>query len=209
MEEVYPVGNTHKAYYDDVLDYFEDEGFASEGSHILVVGGELIAWNIKNRYPKSEVESIDVSERTMDIQSDIAERLASGEEPSRIVEEIDNKQIGGIGDDWGTVYPGIVEEVGEDVLEPDVSRVQDVETYEGNADMIISNNVGDYAFGLMDTVERVDPDYVELYTLHPAEQTTSGYSGRLEPDVNPDVDFWWAPGGRDENMDVILYTEAE
>ncbi len=207
MDEVYPVGNTHKAYYDDVLDHFEDEGFESEGSHILVVGGELVAWNIKDRYPESDVESIDVSEKTMDIQSGIGERLASGENPSQIREEIENIELRKAGDNWGTVYPEIVEEIGNNALEPDTSRVQDVESYQGSPDMIISNNVGDYAFGLMDTVERVDPDYVELYTLHPVEDTTSGYDGELEPEINPDVDFWWAPGGRDENMDVVLYSK--
>lgn len=206
MEEVYPVGNTHKTYYEDVLDYFEEKGFESENSHILVVGGELIAWTIKSRYPDSHVESIDVKERTMDIQTDIAERLNSGEPPSDITRNVENQTLRELGD-VGTTYPGIIGEIGENVLEPDSSQVGNVEDYEGSADMIISNNVCDYAFGFMDAVERVEPDYVELYTIQPSEHVTSGYNGKLKADVNPDVDFWWAPGGKDDNVDVILYSE--
>ena len=207
MEEVYPVGNTHKAYYDDVLVYFEREGFDSEDSHILVVGGELIAWSVKDRYPESRVESIDVEERTLALQSSIAERLRSGEDPADISQQIESRELRNFGEEWGTTYSGIVKEIGKNVVEPDVSRVQDVETYQGDPDMIISNNVCDYAFGFVDAVERIDPDYVELYTILPADKITSDYNGRLEPDVNPDIDFWGSPGGKDDTVDIVLYSE--
>lgn len=207
MDEVYPVGNTHKSYYDDVLDYFERQGFEPENSRILVVGGELIAWNIKDRFPKSHVESIDVEEKTLELQSGIAERLESGEDPSTIAQQIEDREFIDSEKELGTTYPEIVAEIGDNVLEPDNSRVEDIESYRGEADMVISNNVSDYAFNFMDTIERVDPDYVEIYTIHPIEHVTSEYDGRLEPDVNPDVDFWWTPGGRDGNVDVILYSE--
>jgi hypothetical protein len=208
MEEVFPVGNTHLPYYEDVMDHFEERGFEPEDSHVLVVGGELVAWHLKDRYPGAQVESIDVEERTMELQRNFAERLESGEDPERLVEELNDGEVLGYDEDIGSVYPGILPEIGNQVAEPDASRVRDIENYRGEPDLILSNNVCDYAFDFMDTVNRADPDFLELYTVLPAEDTMQGYDGDLEPEVNPDVNFWWVPEEMGGETDVVLYSPS-
>lgn len=205
MEEVYPVGNTHLPYYTDVMDHFEERGFSGEDDNILVVGGELIAWHMKDQYPDSFVQSIDIQDRTLELQSGIAERLSNGVNPETLINEVKNTDLM-TGEDLGTMYPEIINELEGKVAEPDESYVQDFTAYEGDPDLILSNNVCDYTAGFMESVERADPDYLEMYTVFPVEDTLNEYSGSMEPEVNPDVDFWWVPDGGQE--DVILFSDS-
>lgn len=206
MEEVFPVGNTHLAYYEDVLDYFEDRGFSGDG-HVLVVGGELIAWHVKDRYPEAFVESIDVEERTLEMQSNVGERIAKGANSNWLMEEVRTDKLLDFGEERGTIYPEIIEELDGRVERPDSSQRMDFADYSGDPDLILSNNVCDYMADFMSSVQDADPNFLEMYTVFPAESVITDYSGPMVPEVNPDVDFWWAPYTGQEN--VVLYSRPD
>lgn len=206
MEEVFPVGNMHLPYYEEVLDYFEDRGFSGD-EHVLVVGGELVAWHVKDRYPEAFIESIDVEERTLEMQTEIGERIANGEDSDRLMEDVRTDRLLEFGEEKGTVYPEIIEEIEGRVERPDRSQQMDFADYNGDPDLILSNNVCDYMADFTDSVEDADPDFLEMYTVFPAEEITEDYSGPMRPEVNPEVDFWWVPYRGQEN--VILYSRPD
>ncbi|MEF8880736.1 MAG: hypothetical protein V5A72_02825 [Candidatus Nanohaloarchaea archaeon] len=61
LELIYPVGNTHLSYYEDVLEEFEKEDIDFENSKIMTVGSDLIGWWLKGEFPKAEVTTVEAN----------------------------------------------------------------------------------------------------------------------------------------------------
>lgn len=110
---VYPVGNVHLPYYEDVTENFVDRGLEPEDSHLVTVGSDLIGWWLKGQFPEAEVTTVEVNPRTAYMQNFAGDYL-SQEDGS--VEEL--KGFLGI-DKPGTGIPAFVEdgETPEEVLE--------------------------------------------------------------------------------------------
>lgn len=204
MKEIYPIGNTPPSYYHSSIDYFEERGLSPEDSQILVVGGELIAWHLKDSHPNAFVESIDIEPRTIEIQREIAKELQEGTDPNTIAEKVETGKYLEPEESESAEHPTeILHDIKSNVKKPDSSRVENFEEYKGEPDLIFSNNVYDYCENFMNAVERVDPDFLEMYTIFPPEEPLEAYSGRLDADVNPDVDFSWSSF----DANVILFSD--
>ncbi|MFB6115718.1 MAG: hypothetical protein ABEK04_05550 [Candidatus Nanohalobium sp.] len=102
----YPVGNTHLPYFEDVTDYFEDEGLEPEDSHIVTVGSDLVGWWLKDQYPEAEVTTVEVNPRTSYMQNFAGDYL-SRPDAEKSTEEL--KELMGI-DDPSTGIPNFVED---------------------------------------------------------------------------------------------------
>ncbi|MFB6175102.1 MAG: hypothetical protein ABEJ87_03925, partial [Candidatus Nanohalobium sp.] len=102
----YPVGNTHLPYFEDVTDYFEEEGLEPEDSHIVTVGSDLIGWWMKDEYPEAEVTTVEVNPRTSYLQNFAGDYL-SRPDAGKSTDEL--KELIGI-DDPTTGIPNFVEE---------------------------------------------------------------------------------------------------
>lgn len=208
MNHVYQVGNTHLSYYDDVMDYFANRGFEADGSEVVTVGANLIGWYLKDRYPEAEVETVEVEGRTAEIQNRIGERLSEGCRPSWLQEEVETRDLLEPGEDSGVIYPEIVSEIGNDVAEPDSSFVGCFSDYEGEADLVISNNVGDFMGRerMIRAAAGTGAEYFEMYSTTIAPEDVIGNVARsveFDPDFDPDIDFWWAP---EEEVTLALFS---
>ncbi len=102
----YPVGNTRLPYFEDVTDYFEEEGLEPENSHIVTVGSDLVGWWLKDQYPEAEVTTVEVNPRTSYMQSFAGDYLSR---PGADKSEEELKRLMGI-DDPSTGIPSFVED---------------------------------------------------------------------------------------------------
>jgi len=108
----------------------------------------------------------------------------------------------------GVMYPEIVSEIGNDVREPDSSYVGCFSDYDGDADLVLTNNGGDFMGReqLIRSAAATGADYFEMYstTIAPEKVISDIARGtELDPDFDPDVDFWWAP---DEDVTLALFS---
>lgn len=111
---VYPVGNAHLPYYEDVTDRFLDEGFEPEDSHIVTAGSDLIGWWVKDKFPETEVTTVEVNPRTSYLQN-FAGNYLSEDGENKSIEDL--KRLIGI-EDPSTGIPDFVEDgdVPEDIM---------------------------------------------------------------------------------------------
>lgn len=70
--------------------------------------------------------------------------------------------------------------------------------FEGEADLVISNNVGDFLGRkeLLYSAERADVNFLEMYSTTIAPEAVISDIARrlsLDPDFSPELDFYWAP----------------
>ncbi len=240
---VYPVGNVHLPYYEDVTEDFVDRGLEPEDSHIVTVGSDLIGWWLKGRYPEAEVTTVEVNPRTSYMQN-FAGNYLSGPEEDRSVEELkgligvtdpstgipdfvedgetpeevmnEHREYVGredtsfdevpdfsqVGFAWKDFYPEILDEIGFNTRRPDNQIVGDFREQDiPEADAFYTNNVidtvGEESF--YRAVEEImkDDAYLEVVSEPEGQQLREEFSG-LEPDMNPDVGFWWQPSPEEE-----------
>jgi hypothetical protein len=202
LNQVYPVGHTHLKYYDDVMEYFGEEGFEPEGSTVLTVGADLVGWYLKDQYPEAHVETVEIDPRTAEMQEDIGERLSRGEDPVEIRQDLEQNPGTfldsrlDLGEEIGTIYPGVVEEIGENASRPDASHVTDFSGYSGDADIVLTNNVSDYmeTDEFFQAVESTGADYLEMYSVLPgADELIEEGSEDLgmKSEIDPDLRFDW------------------
>ncbi|MFB6190417.1 MAG: hypothetical protein ABEJ91_02485 [Candidatus Nanohaloarchaea archaeon] len=120
---VYPVGNTHLSYYEDVSEIFEEEGAAIEDGHVMTVGADLVGWWLKDRYPGAEVTTVEVNPYAAYMQNFAGYQLENGRRPAEV------KQLMGV-EDSDNQLPGFLEEerVPRDVEEAHLDYVNDPET---------------------------------------------------------------------------------
>lgn len=208
MNHVYQVGNTHLSYYDDVMDYFQDEGFEPEDSDIVTVGSNLVGWYLKHEYPSAHVETVEVEPRTAEMQNEIGRLLSKGEDPREIRRDVESRGLLEPDEVCGVMYPEIVSEIGNDVREPDSSYVGCFSGYHGDADLVLTNNVGDFMGReeLIHSAAATGADYFEMYSTTIAPEKVIGDIARgfdLDPDFDPEVDFWWAP---EEDVTLALFS---
>lgn len=120
---VYPVGNTHLDYYEDVVDIFEENGADLEDSRVLTVGTDLVGWWLKDRYPGAEVTTVEVSPYAAYMQNFAGYHLETGRSPSEV------KHLMGV-EDGDNRFPGFLEgeEVPRDVEHAHREYVEDPAT---------------------------------------------------------------------------------
>lgn len=208
MDHLYPVGNTHLSYYDDVMDYFTDQGFTAEDSDIVTVGANLVGWYLKDQYPEATVQTLEVEERTAEMQNMIGRQLSEGADPESLRDRVESYDILEPEEECGAIYPEIITEIDNRASEPDSSHITCFSEYEGEADLVLTNNVGDFLGReeLLYSAEKADADFVEMYSTTIAPETVIGDIARalsLDPDFSPDLDFWWTP---DEEVTHALFS---
>jgi hypothetical protein len=190
------------------MDYFAEQGFRPEDSDILAVGANLIGWYLKDQYPEATVETLEVEERTAEVQDSIGGQLSDGADPESLRDKVSSYNILDPEEECGAIYPDIITEIGNRASEPDASYVMCFSDFEGEADLIISNNVGDFLGRkeLLHSAERADVDFLEMYSTTIAPEPVISDVARhlsLDPDFSPDLDFYWAP---DEEVTYSLFT---
>lgn len=120
---VYPVGNTHLPYYEDVTERFLDQGFEPEDSHIVTAGSDLIGWWLKNMFPEAEVTTVEVNPKTSYMQN-FAGNYLSDESEEKSIAELE--RLLGI-QDPSTGIPDFVEDekVPDDVMNAHTDYIND------------------------------------------------------------------------------------
>ena len=123
---VYPVGNIHLQYFEEVTERFVDGGLEPEDAHIVTVGSDLIGWWLKGQYPEAEVTAVEANPRTSYLQSFAGDYL-SDTGTKKSTEQL--KGLIGI-DDPSTGIPSFVEqdETPQEVMEAHEDYVQRPDT---------------------------------------------------------------------------------
>ena len=253
---VYPVGNVHLPYYEDVTENFMDKGLEPEDSHIVTVGSDLIGWWLKGKFPEAEITTVEVNPRTSYMQNFAGDYLSQhkgsiedlkgllgiddhdtgipafveeGETPETVMDahrEYVEKEaskfdevpdFSEVGFAWKDFYPGILDEIGFETKRPDNQIIGDFR-HESvpEADAIYTNNVID-TVGKKDFYSEVrdilsDEAYLETTSEPSSYEEVFDPSIGLEPDLNPEVDFWWQPSPPEEKESpgyrptVVLYS---
>ena len=211
VDKVYPVGNTHLKYYEDVMDYFEQQGFEPEESEILTVGADLIGWNLQDRYPDASVGTLEINPKTSSVQYEVGERLLEDENPLSVVSDV-RKGVSGFdhildwSDEVGNIYPEIVLELGNDVARPRSGSVGDFADYGGDADVVLTNNVSDYMNRgeFLESLVRTDASYAEMYSVLPGlKDELDEIDAGFDLEFDPDVSFQWEGL---EGVTVVLFS---
>ncbi|MFB6241308.1 MAG: hypothetical protein ABEJ36_00715 [Candidatus Nanosalina sp.] len=132
------------------------------------------------------------------MQDRIGRMLSEGVDPGEIRSEVDSYEILESEENCGVIYPDIVTEIGNRAQQPDASSTGCFSDYEGEADLVLTNNVGDFMGReeLLYSADAAGADYVEMYSTTIAPEMVIGNVAgdtEFEPDFDPEVDFWWAP----------------
>ncbi len=205
---MYQVGNTHLSYYDDVMDYFSERGFESSDSDIVTVGANLVGWYLKDQYPEASIHTVEVESRTAEMQNRIGRQLSEGADPESLRSSVQSYDFLEPEEECGAIYPEIITEIGNRARQPDSSHVKCFSDYSGEADLVLTNNVGDFMGReeLLYSADRTGADFIEMYSTTIAPETVIGdvaHSMDLNPDFSPEVDFWWAP---EEDVALALFS---
>lgn len=234
---VYPTGNIHLSYYEDVIDFFESEGADFQDSKIVTVGADLIGWYLKERFPDAEVETVEVNSSTSYLQN-FAGNYLSNEEPRKSYEKLksllglntnldrstvlsehqnfvesenspfdDEKDVLEMEFQPGEYYAEILNEIGFNTRQPDETHVEDIRDVSiCHADIAFTNNIYDKVgpaefqesiSGLVDNegfleMNTLTPSYNKNLEPEPVRKLEfSDSSVFYDPEVNPDVRFWW------------------
>ena len=120
---VYPVGNTHLPYYEDVTERFLDQGLEPEEAHIVTVGSDLVGWWLKDKFPESEVTTVEVNPKTSYMQN-FAGNYLSRQANGKSIDEL--KRFLGI-EDPSTGIPDFVDDgdIPEGVMEAHIDYVDE------------------------------------------------------------------------------------
>lgn len=214
VEEIYPVGNTGREYYDQVIEFFQAKGADFNNSNIVMIGSDLIGWYLKDRFPQANVTTIEENSTTSRLQNRVGELLyekaPADEVLSKTFEEhlSDSSEAGFI----GTTYSDVVYELENNVSPPDESIVSDFRNVGFDADIVFTNNVYDYSsenFFSHLGENTSDQSYLELYSVPmPDESRFEGLDEAKEHgfttySINP-VELKWGPELERGDMETVV-----